>query len=54
MSCFFMHLFVLYIREEVKEQLEKKKKGSRALADFEDRMNEVEMISAFQKSVDFQ
>ncbi|KAG1946997.1 protein FAM133A [Pimephales promelas] len=26
--------------EEVKEQLEKKKKGSRALADFEDRMNE--------------
>lgn len=25
--------------EEVKEQLEKKKKGSRALADFEDRMN---------------
>lgn len=28
-------------REEVKEQLEKKKKGSRALADFEDKMNEV-------------
>uniref|UniRef100_A0A667YW89 Family with sequence similarity 133 member B n=1 Tax=Myripristis murdjan TaxID=586833 RepID=A0A667YW89_9TELE len=26
--------------EEVKEQLEKKKKGSRALADFEDKMNE--------------
>ncbi len=37
----FMALFVLYIREEVKEQLEKKKKGSRALADFEDRMNKV-------------
>lgn len=28
-------------REELKEQLEKKKKGSRALADFEDKMNEV-------------
>uniref|UniRef100_A0A3Q0SV79 Uncharacterized protein n=1 Tax=Amphilophus citrinellus TaxID=61819 RepID=A0A3Q0SV79_AMPCI len=27
--------------EELKEQLEKKKKGSRALADFEDKMNEV-------------
>ncbi|XP_029370228.1 protein FAM133 [Echeneis naucrates] len=26
--------------EELKEQLEKKKKGSRALADFEDKMNE--------------
>uniref|UniRef100_A0A8B9JLE0 Family with sequence similarity 133 member B n=1 Tax=Astyanax mexicanus TaxID=7994 RepID=A0A8B9JLE0_ASTMX len=26
--------------EEVKEQLEKKKKGSKALADFEDKMNE--------------
>uniref|UniRef100_A0A3Q3DAP5 Family with sequence similarity 133 member B n=1 Tax=Hippocampus comes TaxID=109280 RepID=A0A3Q3DAP5_HIPCM len=26
--------------EEIKEQLEKKKKGSRALADFEDKMNE--------------
>lgn len=25
----------------MKEQLEKKKKGSRALADFEDKMNEV-------------
>jgi len=28
-------------REEVKEQLEKKKKGSRALAEFEEKMNEV-------------
>uniref|UniRef100_A0A3P8VZF7 Family with sequence similarity 133 member B n=1 Tax=Cynoglossus semilaevis TaxID=244447 RepID=A0A3P8VZF7_CYNSE len=26
--------------EELKEQLDKKKKGSRALADFEDKMNE--------------
>lgn len=34
----------MYIREEVKEQLEKKKKGSRALADFEDRMNEVDVL----------
>lgn len=31
----------LFIREELKEQLEKKKKGSRALADFEDKMNNV-------------
>ena len=28
-------------REEVKELLERKKKGSRALADFEEKMNEV-------------
>lgn len=34
-SCF------LFDREELKEQLEKKKKGSRALADFEDKMNDV-------------
>lgn len=31
-------------REEVKEQLEKKKKGSRALAEFEEKMNEVGSI----------
>lgn len=31
----------LFTREELKEQLEKKKKGSRALADFEDKMNDV-------------
>lgn len=31
----------LFVREELKEQLEKKKKGSRALADFEDKMNDV-------------
>lgn len=31
----------MFNREELKEQLEKKKKGSRALADFEDKMNEV-------------
>lgn len=31
----------VFIREELKEQLEKKKKGSRALADFEDKMNDV-------------
>ncbi|XP_009886219.1 PREDICTED: protein FAM133B [Charadrius vociferus] len=30
--------------EEVKEQLEKKKKGSRALAEFEEKMNEVALI----------
>uniref|UniRef100_A0A4X2M653 Uncharacterized protein n=1 Tax=Vombatus ursinus TaxID=29139 RepID=A0A4X2M653_VOMUR len=29
--------------EEVKEQLEKKKKGSKALAEFEEKMNEVEL-----------
>jgi hypothetical protein len=29
------------LREEVKELLERKKKGSRALADFEEKMNEV-------------
>uniref|UniRef100_A0A8C2ZAP8 Uncharacterized protein n=1 Tax=Cyclopterus lumpus TaxID=8103 RepID=A0A8C2ZAP8_CYCLU len=29
--------------EELKEQLEKKKKGSRALADFEDKMNVVRL-----------
>lgn len=33
----------MFIREELKEQLEKKKKGSRALADFEDKMNEVRL-----------
>lgn len=31
----------VFVREELKEQLEKKKKGSRALADFEDKMNDV-------------
>lgn len=30
-----------FLREEVKEQLEKKKKGSKALAEFEEKMNEV-------------
>uniref|UniRef100_A0A3Q3XJ10 Uncharacterized protein n=1 Tax=Mola mola TaxID=94237 RepID=A0A3Q3XJ10_MOLML len=30
--------------EELKEQLEKKKKGSRALADFEDKMNDVSFL----------
>lgn len=33
----------LFVREELKEQLEKKKKGSRALADFEDKMNDVRL-----------
>lgn len=36
-----LQLICLFIREELKEQLEKKKKGSRALADFEDKMNDV-------------
>lgn len=36
---------VCFNREELKEQLEKKKKGSRALADFEDKMNEVKDLS---------
>ena len=36
-----LNLCVCPLREEVKEQLERKKKGSRALADFEDKMNEV-------------
>lgn len=48
-ACFFLkcrmsfitHFFFVFIREELKEQLEKKKKGSRALADFEDKMNNV-------------
>lgn len=31
-------------REEVKEQLEKKKKGSKALAEFEEKMNEVRNV----------
>lgn len=34
-------MYCFFIREELKEQLEKKKKGSRALADFEDKMNDV-------------
>lgn len=34
-------IYCLLFREELKEQLEKKKKGSRALADFEDKMNDV-------------
>lgn len=34
-------MYCLLFREELKEQLDKKKKGSRALADFEDKMNEV-------------
>lgn len=34
-------IYRVFHREELKEQLEKKKKGSRALADFEDKMNEV-------------
>lgn len=38
--CFTTSYFV-FVREELKEQLEKKKKGSRALADFEDKMNDV-------------
>lgn len=39
--CFTELMYCLLIREELKEQLEKKKKGSRALADFEDKMNDV-------------
>lgn len=36
------HIFTFcFLREEVKEQLEKKKKGSKALAEFEEKMNEV-------------
>lgn len=38
-----LQLICLFIREELKEQLEKKKKGSRALADFEDKMNDVRL-----------
>lgn len=41
LSYLYVSPFVLCVREEVKEQLEKKKKGSRALADFEDKMNAV-------------
>ncbi|XP_029701111.1 protein FAM133 isoform X3 [Takifugu rubripes] len=37
-SIYRLHLD--FHREELKEQLEKKKKGSRALADFEDKMND--------------
>lgn len=37
-------------REEVKEQLEKKKKGSRALAEFEEKMNEVCEFDLFDVS----
>lgn len=37
-----MYFYILFfLREEVKEQLEKKKKGSKALAEFEEKMNEV-------------
>lgn len=48
----------LSFREELKEQLEKKKKGSRALADFEDKMNEVclhdvELTWGFCMIIDF-
>lgn len=37
----FPYFVFFFVREELKEQLEKKKKGSRALADFEDKMNDV-------------
>lgn len=36
-------MILFSVREELKEQLEKKKKGSRALADFEDKMNDVRL-----------
>lgn len=39
--------YCFFNREELKEQLEKKKKGSRALADFEDKMNEVCIFDCF-------
>jgi len=36
----------LCLREEVKEQLERKKKGSRAMAEFEEKMNDVGFCDA--------
>lgn len=40
-SSTYIVFITLFLREEVKEQLEKKKKGSKALAEFEEKMNEV-------------
>lgn len=42
-------VYRVFNREELKEQLEKKKKGSRALADFEDKMNEVRIYEGSLK-----
>lgn len=47
-------IYRVFYREELKEQLEKKKKGSRALADFEDKMNEVRINEGYFKYCDWE
>ena len=49
LNCLKIYCTFYFLREELKEQLEKKKKGSKALAEFEEKMNEVCKLCLYRK-----